>query len=607
MTGVLRMTAWRVFAAHTREPTLPDMAEDRVPHNRNNRNRTRYFKWRDRIKAWQKDFAALATTNKRFRAAMLPLFANNITVACGAFIPGQSRCDTEELVRRKCQLYYFPSLTVCLRSDNIGNVLAGLTDKRCEQLRRLQIRGGFFIDPSGSWSQYFDDIVGRLVSRCTGLLHLDIFHSPNVDDVTISMLAAKCPGLVSISLIETGVTDLGLSALAQKCCRLKDVDLLQSRHMKDAGIKSLFQNCRSLTKLDLTGCQHVTGSGFSSLNCPALVRISLHDCNISDEAMTDLAAGCRSLACINISASTVDSWVTDNTLCSLGQHCSNLVEIYLNGCDQITNEGLAALAKGCGKITCIDLNGCVNITDVGVAQLADNCRDLADIYLTDCPKITDVAMKALAACVHLAYVDVAYCGDIGDAGIIPLTGSCPGLVEIDLENCRALTDASILELASWCRGLTTVNLTNCIHITDEGVAALTEGCRGIADIRLKNCAHVTDASLFALATKCARIEILDIGGCCKVTDAGMTALSASCCNLESVNLSRCNLITDITIGALAERCPKLSFIATNGCSSLTGDIHDTRTKVKTKNPTIMISNMSHLPTRQCFESTKSDY
>ena len=92
---------------------------------------------------------------------------------------------------------------------------------------------------------------------------------------------------------------------------------------------------------------------------------------------------------------------------------ATMTTINLRSCDNITDAAMTALAANCANLTTIDLSECDNITDAAIAALAANCANLTTIDLYDCDNITDAAITALAAnCANLTTIYIGDCDNI---------------------------------------------------------------------------------------------------------------------------------------------------------------------------------------------------
>ena len=70
-----------------------------------------------------------------------------------------------------------------------------------------------------------------------------------------------------------------------------------------------------------------------------------------------------------------------------------------------------------------------------------------------------------------------------------------------------------------CHQLESLNLTWCVQITDAGVVAVASGCPSLGLLSLHGILGVTDAAIAALQKHCAEhLHTLDTQGCVQIED-----------------------------------------------------------------------------------------
>ena len=89
----------------------------------------------------------------------------------------------------------------------------------------------------------------------------------------------------------TGITDLGISAIARGCPRLEMINTAYCTSITDSSLISL-SRCPNLKMLEIRGCLLVTSLGLTAIamNCKQLSRLDIKKCyNIDDSGMIPLA------------------------------------------------------------------------------------------------------------------------------------------------------------------------------------------------------------------------------------------------------------------------------------------------------------------------------
>lgn len=95
----------------------------------------------------------------------------------------------------------------------------------------------------------------------------------------------------------TGVTDLGISAIAFGCPGLEIINTAYCTSITDSALFSL-SKCENLKTLEIRGCLLVTSMGLASIamKCKQLSRLDIKKCyNIDDNGMIPLAHFSQSL------------------------------------------------------------------------------------------------------------------------------------------------------------------------------------------------------------------------------------------------------------------------------------------------------------------------
>lgn len=141
-----------------------------------------------------------------------------------------------------------------------------------------------------------------------------------------------------------------------------------------------------------------------------------------DSGILTIACGCPDLEMINI-AYLKD--ITDSSLLSLSK-CSRLNTFESRGCPLITSLGLAAIAVGCKQLIKLDIKWCHNINDVGMLPLAhfsQNLRQVDSRCFLLCSSVTSTC--------HKMEVDTTCCDSHFSCRLIyhipqlQMWGSCP--------------------------------------------------------------------------------------------------------------------------------------------------------------------------------------
>lgn len=104
-----------------------------------------------------------------------------------------------------------------------------------------------------------------------------------------------------------------------------------------------------------------------------------------------IASHCPNLEIITI-AGIKD--ITDNIPDALAMHCKQLKQASFRNCN-LTDDGVCKVAVHCSELVMIALSGIHDLTDRSVMALAENCLKLRELYISGCDKITKQAVTYL--------------------------------------------------------------------------------------------------------------------------------------------------------------------------------------------------------------------
>lgn len=193
------------------------------------------------------------------------------------------------------------------------------------------------------------------------------------------------------------VTDVSVTAFAQNCRSILEIDLAQCRGITSPSVTALLSNLSHLRELRLAHCEEITDSAFLDLS-PRL-------------------------------------------------HFDSLRILDLTACEQVRDDAIARIIPAAPRLRNLVLAKCRNITDRAVNSICKLTKNLHYIHLGHCTNITDAAVINLVkACNRIRYIDLACCGRLTDASVTQLA-QLPKLRRIGLVKCQQLTDRSIIALA----------------------------------------------------------------------------------------------------------------------------------------------------------------
>lgn len=114
--------------------------------------------------------------------------------------------------------------------------------------------------------------------------------------------------------------------------------------------------------------------------------------------------------------------------------CKELKNLDISGCYQIGDMEFSIALKSLQLLQVLNIGRCSNITDMGFAELSRRGRRLVTLSLTR-TKIRDRALVELAlGCLTLADLNLSYCREISEKGILELVKNSRELQHLNLEH-----------------------------------------------------------------------------------------------------------------------------------------------------------------------------
>ncbi|KAI5597470.1 hypothetical protein POPTR_002G074700v4 [Populus trichocarpa] len=275
--------------------------------------------------------------------------------------------------------------------------------------------------------------------------------------------------------------------------------------------------------------------------------------------------------------------------------CSGLTHLCLSWCKNNMNNLVLSLAPKFTKLQTLVLRqDKPQLEDNAVETIASYCHDLQDLDLSKSFKLSDLSLYALAhGFPNLTKLNISGCTAFSDVSLEYLTEFCRKLKILNLCGCvNGATDRALQAIGRNCSQLQSLNLGWCENVSDVGVMSLAYGCPDIRTLDLCGCVCITDDSVIALANRCPHLRSLCLYYCRNITDRAMYSLVHNRVKnkpamwesmkgrydeegLKSLNISQCTAITPPAVQALCDSFPALHTcsgrhsLVMSGCWNLT--------------------------------------
>ncbi|KAL7176296.1 hypothetical protein ACSBR2_029776 [Camellia fascicularis] len=232
----------------------------------------------------------------------------------------------------------------------------------------------------------------------------------------------------------------------------------------------------------------------------------------------------------------------DNAVETIANYCHDLQDLDLSKSFKLSDRSLFALAHGCPNLIKLNISGCTAFSNMGLAYLAQFCRKLKYLNLCGCVKAaSDKALKTIGYnCRQLQSLNLGWCENVGDVGVMSLAYGCPDLRALDLCGCVLITDDSVIALANNCLHLRSLGLYYCQNITDRAMYSLAHSRvknkhemwesmknrymeEGLVNLNISQCTALTPPAVQAVCDSfpslhtCSGRHSLIISGCLNLT------------------------------------------------------------------------------------------
>ncbi|KAI3951818.1 hypothetical protein MKW92_009216 [Papaver armeniacum] len=232
-----------------------------------------------------------------------------------------------------------------------------------------------------------DFVMLQSVFSGSKLQKLCLDHCSKYSDTDLSLMFCWLPRLTFVSLKFTKITDRGLEALAHCCQSLKMVNLSWCFSVTDSGISFLLQNCRELRSLYIFSCSSITGIGF--LGCPkTLTHLDAGRCELNLEGIKAIVSG-GGIEWLNLNDSAYnflkvhEGYINTETVMTISKGCPFLKELFLSSCTEVKLEGWEAIGLNCTNLEILDVCWCTNLCDQGLLALSNGCNKLSKLYVNN--------------------------------------------------------------------------------------------------------------------------------------------------------------------------------------------------------------------------------
>jgi hypothetical protein len=183
------------------------------------------------------------------------------------------------------------------------------------------------------------------------------------------------------------------------------------------------------------------------------------------------------------------SLLTPHTSPSLSSLCS--LQSLSIGMSSITDATLYRIASFSTNLYELHLQWCSQLTDSGINVLVTNCHSLQILNLKSCSQLTDQALQSIGSVCHqMKQLDISWCSEFTDQGLLHLVpqgeeeeeteSHCRLLTHLCLSWCPLITSSSLIVLFHHLTHLRSIDLSGCVGVTRDCVSRIQQKRNDVA-------------------------------------------------------------------------------------------------------------------------------
>ncbi|KAK7096258.1 hypothetical protein V1264_005574 [Littorina saxatilis] len=310
---------------------------------------------------------------------------------------------------------------------------------------------------------------------------LDLRNLPRLKDgmlLKLASLSDRVSALILSDGLSTLLTDDGVVKALQQCPHLKKVKFNRCFFFSDEAFESVGHACHNLVCLNLSGCFTVT-----------------------DKTLLAISEGCRQLQDLDIGQCAK---ITDSGVCAVARGCGHLTRFRLDQCGKLTNSAVEAIAEGCPQLQYLHLLSC-SLNDAGILHLAKLTK-LAVLDISNVSQLSPrVVERVTASCPHLETLAISLNRAIDDQCLKHIVQHCPRLKCLSCVAC-SLSDAGLHHIARHAANLERLDVAWCSDITDHGIVEISAACPRLRYLGIMRCGLITMATVEELLLQYPHIQ-----------------------------------------------------------------------------------------------------
>ncbi|KAK2432399.1 F-box/LRR-repeat protein [Trifolium repens] len=288
-------------------------------------------------------------------------------------------------------------------------------------------------------SHYSSQLIDSLVSL-KGLTYLDLTCSFMIDGLLLAIAKNGLP-LRRLVLEDSlgGYSCVGHINLVSKCSFLQYLDLGNADFFNDGDVCALTRFLCDLVSIKISKGAHLTNLALFALlrNCPKLNEVRMENTSIGKMSVkypSTVYPHLKSLCLAN------NAWLGDEDVNMYASVFPNLQLLDLSFIHGISEGSIGQVLRKCSKIRHLNLAHCSGLSLPKMKFKVPMLEMLQLSYIN----IDDEALHMISkSCFGLLQLDLSYCHDVTEKGVMQVIENCTQLREINLHDCCKVSAGAV--------------------------------------------------------------------------------------------------------------------------------------------------------------------
>ncbi|KAJ5174941.1 uncharacterized protein N7482_000818 [Penicillium canariense] len=296
-------------------------------------------------------------------------------------------------------------------------------------VRDLNLRG--CIQLKHKWSSDGE----RISDLCRNLVSFSL-EGCIIDKTSIHYFLLRNPRLeyINVSGLKN-VTNSAMKIIAQSCPLLETLNISWCNNVNTNGILRVVQSCERLKDLRAS---EIRGFDKEDITLALFERNTLERLIMSRTDLTD-----QSLKVLMHGVDPTVDVLTDRPVVPPRR----LRHLDMHHCSDITDDGLKSLAYNVPDLEGLQISQCSELTDDAIIDVIRTTPNLSHLELEDLENLSNsvlVELSRFPCARHLEHLNISYCENLGDTGMLQIMKHCPKLRSVEMDNTR-VSDLTLME------------------------------------------------------------------------------------------------------------------------------------------------------------------